>query len=77
MPIHEYHCAACETRFDHLARRLGDKPQACPKCGKARDLTRQLSSFATPRAASNALPSACETCPGASACGGGCSDFDD
>ena len=77
MPIHEYLCDSCETRFDHLARRPGDKPEACPKCGKTENLARQLSTFSAPRPASAAsLPSACETCPGSARCGGGCG-FDD
>ena len=79
MPIHEYLCESCETRFDHLARRLGDKPAACPECGKARGLARQLSAFSAPRSASSPaprLPAACGTCPGAAECGGGCFDGD-
>jgi len=78
MPIHEYHCAACDARFDHLARRLGDKPKTCAKCGKPGHLTRQLSTFTARTAASSSdAHAACETCPGAAACGGGCGGFDD
>ena len=78
MPIHEYLCASCKTRFDHLARRLGDAPKTCPKCGRAGPLTRQLSTFAAPRPAdAGDFTPSCETCPGADSCGGGCGDFDD
>ena len=79
MPIHEYHCTACDARFDHLARRPGDKPKTCAKCGKSGHLTRQLSTFNARSATSSAdtRATACETCPGAAMCGGGCGDFDD
>ena len=77
MPIHEYLCASCGARFDHLARRLGDTPETCPKCGKPGAFKRQLSTFAAQRAnPADATPRACETCPGANMCGGGCG-FDD
>ncbi len=33
MPIYEYYCAVCQGRFSHLARRIGEAPPACPRCG--------------------------------------------
>lgn len=33
VPIYEYYCAVCQGRFSHLARRIGEAPPACPRCG--------------------------------------------
>jgi putative FmdB family regulatory protein len=32
MPIYEYYCPACDSRFSHLARRYGAPPPPCPGC---------------------------------------------
>jgi len=47
MPIFEYHCNACETEFEVLAR-VGDakKLPKCPSCG-AHDTKKRFSAFAT------------------------------
>src|SRR4051812_25012489 len=46
MPMYEYTCEACETKFDHLERSITNptKPK-CPKCGSAKT-ARALSVFA-------------------------------
>ncbi len=33
MPIYEYYCPACEGRYSHLARRIGEEAPPCPRCG--------------------------------------------
>jgi putative FmdB family regulatory protein len=45
MPIYEYICEDCGTKFEKLVRR-NDDALACPKCGQAH-LTTALSTFAT------------------------------
>ncbi len=59
MPIFEYLCEDCGTKFEKLVRR--DDAVLCPSCGKDR-LTTQFSTFAA-RAngkSADAMPS----CPG-------------
>ena len=35
MPLYEYCCLDCETRFDALrSMSAADKPISCPKCGQ-------------------------------------------
>ncbi|MHB8894038.1 MAG: FmdB family zinc ribbon protein [Candidatus Geothermincolia bacterium] len=34
MPIYEYKCKGCGTRFEQLVR--GDEKVVCPKCGKGK-----------------------------------------
>ena len=48
MPIYEYQCDDCGTRFERLIRRLsapGAEKALCPKCGESH-LTQQVSTFA-------------------------------
>ncbi len=45
MPIYEYVCDDCGTKFEKLLRRNEDA-LACPKCGQSH-LTTALSTFAT------------------------------
>ena len=46
MPIYEYRCQDCGTKFEKLVRRSSDVPQIeCPSCGRKR-LTQELSTFA-------------------------------
>jgi putative FmdB family regulatory protein len=46
MPIYEYRCTSCETRFEEFLS-SSDKPApACPSCG-ATDVARVYSRFAT------------------------------
>jgi len=44
MPIYEYNCEDCGTKFEKLIRRTGDEV-ACPSCGQ-NHLKLQLSTFA-------------------------------
>ena len=62
MPIYEYICEDCGTKFEKLVRRNNHDTLACPKCGQAH-LTTALSTFA---AHSNGKSKASEfpACPG-------------
>jgi putative FmdB family regulatory protein len=61
MPIYEYVCEDCQTKFEKLVRRDSDAI-ACPSCGQSH-LTPTLSTFA---AHSNGGSKASEmpSCPG-------------
>jgi putative FmdB family regulatory protein len=69
MPIYEYICDECDTRFEKI---VINKQQeiACPKCASKR-ATIQLSVFAAASngASSSGSPS---SSGGGSCCGGGC-----
>jgi putative FmdB family regulatory protein len=46
MPIFEYSCADCGTRFEKLVRRAGEtEGLVCPSCGE-KHLKQELSTFA-------------------------------
>jgi putative FmdB family regulatory protein len=46
MPIFEYKCAECGTRFEKLVRRESDEASMeCPQCGTAK-VDKELSTFA-------------------------------
>ena len=45
MPIFEYQCDDCGTKFEKLVRRGGEV--LCPSCGQTH-LTQQFSTFAAP-----------------------------
>jgi putative FmdB family regulatory protein len=46
MPIFEYRCQDCGTKFEKLVRRSTDAAElACPSCGK-QHLNQELSTFA-------------------------------
>ena len=72
MPIYEYKCQDCGTRFEKLVRRTGDEVE-CPSCGQ-RHLEQELSVFAAHAAAGNRksdlpmCPSG-RPCPTPGACG--------
>jgi putative FmdB family regulatory protein len=74
MPIYEYVCADCRSKFEKLVRRWGDAVD-CPGCGSAA-VEKQLSTFAVASSGSASASSA-EGCGmpeggcGAGACGGG------
>jgi putative FmdB family regulatory protein len=82
MPIYEYACPGCGTRFERLVRRFGDAV-SCPACDRA-DVEKQLSVFAV--AASSPAPAfagcgagACSPSAGgcdAGPCGGGACGLD-
>ena len=63
MPIFEYRCESCESKFEKLVRRADDHVE-CPTCGTEK-LEVQYSTFAAqtngaPKGASSEMPS----CPG-------------
>ena len=45
MPIFEYVCDDCGSKFEKLLRRAGDAAGECPSCGRSH-LSEQLSTFA-------------------------------
>ena len=46
MPLYEYRCAACGSRFELLRRvSQGSEGVACPECGQA-DVEKEFSTFA-------------------------------
>lgn len=55
MPIYEYTCTHCGAVFEYLARRLSDRPTACPTCG-SEALKKNFSSFAAEVKGSAACP---------------------
>ena len=61
MPIYEYQCEDCGTRFEKLVRR-GESASECPSCGQSH-LKTELSTFS---AHANGSPkeSAFPSCPG-------------
>lgn len=70
MPMYEYGCQACDTRFDRLRRMdQDDADVACPRCRSAH-VQRRLSTFASHSRDAAGVSSAA-TAPVASA-GGGC-----
>jgi putative FmdB family regulatory protein len=46
VPLYEYHCAGCGSRFEVL-QRLGQGPEGleCPRCGTT-DIEKEYSTFA-------------------------------
>jgi putative FmdB family regulatory protein len=59
MPIYEYQCEKCETRFEKLVRRTEDEHQlACPSCGE-RHLRQEYSTFAAHGATAEAKAPQC------------------
>lgn len=68
MPIYEYKCDSCETKFEKLIRRAADERDlACPSCGE-RHLSQQYSTFA-PHAGSGASGAAEAPRCGSGMCG--------
>jgi len=77
MPIYEYVCSQCKSKFQKLVS-SGSSGVACPQCG-SKKLERKFSTFAAHQGAAGS--SACQAagCPsagqGGSACGGGSCPF--
>lgn len=60
MPIFEYKCESCGTRFEKLLRRSEERESvACPDCA-SRELSQQYSTFA---ARANGSASEMPSCP--------------
>ncbi len=78
MPIYEYVCRDCETRFEKLVRRFAEEV-ACPSCAGA-SVEKQLSVFAVASSTPAPALAGCggpgcagaEAGCGAGACGGAC-----
>jgi putative FmdB family regulatory protein len=73
MPIYEYLCDECDTRFERIV--LNKQQEiACPRCA-SKKATIQLSVFATANGSSNgsaAKSSSSGSTGGGGCCGGGC-----
>ena len=66
MPIYEYECRKCGTRFERLIRNATrDVPDKCPKCGAAKP-EKVLSAFSVAVAGGHGPSDACESCPSGS-----------
>ena len=61
MPIFEYRCEDCGTKFEKLVRRSDTNSIECPSCGQTH-LKQELSTFAAH--AGGSKPSAAPSCPG-------------
>ena len=62
MPIYEYRCQDCGTKFEKLVRRSTDVATLeCPSCGKQR-LDQELSTFAA-HASSGTKAAPMPSCP--------------
>jgi len=73
MPIYEYICEECETRFERIVINR-QQEIACPKCA-SKKASIQLSVFATANGSSNgssAKTSTSSSGGGGGCCGGGC-----
>ena len=72
MPIYEYECGDCGTRYERLVLSKSQKID-CPRCHSARK-TLRLSVFSTTGKAGGSAeaPGACSLGPGG-CCGGACS----
>ncbi len=72
MPIYEYKCIECNTRYEHLSRSFEDKSvPECPSC-KSKNVVKLISSFAMAGAGEGYSDNSCES-GGGSCCGGSCS----
>jgi putative FmdB family regulatory protein len=65
MPMFEYECRQCSSRFESLV--FGDKRPSCPSCG-GDELVKLLSTFGVGRSGQERA----QTRP---SCGSGCADF--
>ena len=70
MPIYEYTCRSCETKFEKLVRSMTSREEIpCPKCGSG-ETTRDLSLFAVgaEQAKPSSGPGMCGRCGGPGPC---------
>ncbi len=68
MPVYEYVCAPCQTRFERYVRRFNEAVQ-CPRC-QGSEVEKQLSTFALGGSSRPAVESGPR--PGTGCCAGGC-----
>jgi putative FmdB family regulatory protein len=63
MPLYDFTCDGCGTKFERLVRRDADLSTVdCPECGGTR-VTRDLSLPAAPVSSAESLPMACGSGP--------------
>lgn len=64
MPIYEYKCDTCETRFEKLVRGSDDADNlSCPSCGK-RHLSQEYSTFSARANGAGQQHAEAPSCPG-------------
>lgn len=73
MPIYEYNCRDCQTKFEQLVRSMsGEEKFTCPKCGSGKT-ARALSVFAVgadgPKSSAASDAPMCGRCGGPGPCG--------
>jgi putative FmdB family regulatory protein len=66
MPIYEYKCQDCGTKFEKLVRRSEGSELVCPSCGQ-KHLEQELSTFAAHSGGSSPTPDA-PMCPSGGPC---------
>jgi putative FmdB family regulatory protein len=66
MPIFEYRCESCETKFEKLVRRADDAVE-CPKCGTHK-LEVQYSTFAAQTNGGSSKSDSLPMCPSGGVC---------
>lgn len=72
MPIYEYHCEDCDTRFDALVRSLAVADEmSCTSCS-GENVHRLVSSFATVGGFDDQFTAADFKMSGGGCCGGSC-----
>jgi putative FmdB family regulatory protein len=70
MPIYEFTCKSCDTKFEHLTRSMSENPKApCPSCGSDKT-ARALSVFAVSSGSSANSAAAGDDAPMCGRCGG-------
>ncbi|MGE5610931.1 MAG: FmdB family zinc ribbon protein [Bacillota bacterium] len=66
MPIYEYTCQSCKSKFEKLVRSMADEAKViCPSCG-SKKTEKALSVFAVTEKASK--PASCAHCCGDGPC---------
>jgi putative FmdB family regulatory protein len=64
MPIYEYQCADCNTKFEKLVRRAAEASDVdCPSCGQ-KHVSQQYSTFSAHANGSPAPRREAPACPG-------------
>ena len=63
MPLYDFSCSDCGTKFERLVRREADAGEVdCPSCASLR-VSRELSLPAAPVSVAESLPTACGSGP--------------